>query len=70
MIKLKELKEKLNPKVAMVGGAIVLTTSLGTCQYMGSEPAADEVIAEPSSDGDDTPSIESTEDKPAVGSES
>ena len=70
MKKLKELKEKLNPKVAMVGGVIVLSTSVGTCQFMGSEPAADEASATPSSEETNTQTIEDKEDKPAAGSES
>ena len=36
MEKLKELWAKLNVKTAMVGGAIVVTTSLGTCHFTGS----------------------------------
>ena len=35
--KLKALKEKLNPKVAIIGGALVITTSLGTCHLMGDD---------------------------------
>jgi hypothetical protein len=38
MSKLKELKEKLNLKVALIGGAVVVSTSLGTCHFMASEP--------------------------------
>jgi|TARA_R110000744_G_scaffold66792_4_gene136460 hypothetical protein len=37
MEKLKELLKKLNLKVAIVGGALVVTTTLGTCQLMGSD---------------------------------
>jgi hypothetical protein len=37
MSKLKELKEKLNLKVALAGGAIIVSSSLGTCHFMGSE---------------------------------
>jgi len=36
MEKLKEFWKRLNPKVAMIGGALVVTTSLGTCQLMDS----------------------------------
>ena len=36
MEKLKELWAKLDLKTAMVGGAIVVTTSLGTCHFTGS----------------------------------
>ena len=42
MEKLKELLKKLNLKVAMISGAIVVTTSLGTCHFMG----PDEDVAE------------------------
>tara|TARA_R110002020_G_scaffold130862_3_gene292620 strand:+ start:631 stop:846 length:216 start_codon:yes stop_codon:yes gene_type:complete len=42
MEKLKELLKKLNPRVAMVGGAIVLTTSLGTCHFVGGDEGASE----------------------------
>tara|TARA_R110000737_G_scaffold329186_1_gene344218 strand:+ start:123 stop:338 length:216 start_codon:yes stop_codon:yes gene_type:complete len=40
MEKLKELFKKLNLKVAMVGGALVVTTTLGTCQLMSSDEIA------------------------------
>ena len=40
MSKLKELKEKLNLKVALVGGVIVVSSSLGTCHFIGEEEAA------------------------------
>tara|TARA_R100001594_G_scaffold82374_3_gene116887 strand:+ start:305 stop:541 length:237 start_codon:yes stop_codon:yes gene_type:complete len=43
MEKLKELWAKLDLKVAMIGGAIVVTTSLGTCHFTGSS----EEVAEP-----------------------
>ena len=49
MDKLKEIWKKIDLKVAMVSGAIVVTTSLGTCHFMdGSEvePAAEEAPAE------------------------
>lgn len=48
MDKLKALWAKIDLKVAMVGGAIVVTTSLGTCHFMDSpaEPAAEEAPAE------------------------
>lgn len=47
MEKLKEFWKKLNPKVAMIGGALVVTTTLGTCQFMGSDEVASEEAAEP-----------------------
>lgn len=37
MSKLKELKEKLNLKVALIGGVVVVSSSLGTCHFMGEE---------------------------------
>lgn len=42
MEKVKELFKKLNLKVAMVGGALVLTTSLGTCHFVDSAEEASE----------------------------
>ncbi len=42
MSKLKELKEKLNLKVALISGVVVVSTSLGTCHFMGPEEAAPE----------------------------
>ena len=39
MEKLKELWKKLNIKVALIGGVVVVSTSLGTCHLMdGGEP--------------------------------
>jgi hypothetical protein len=37
MEKLKELWAKLDPKVAMIGGVIVISTSFGTCHLMDGE---------------------------------
>jgi hypothetical protein len=47
MEKLKELLKKLNLKVAIIGGVIVISTSLGTCHLMddGSEDAKTEEAA-------------------------
>mgnify|MGYP003148652218 CR=1 FL=1 len=47
MEKLKAFWKSLNPKVAMIGGALVVTTTLGTCQFMGSDEVASEEAAEP-----------------------
>ena len=55
MSKLKELKEKLDLKVALVSGVIVVSSSLGTCHFMGEEaapveesaPEPEEVAEEP-----------------------
>ena len=42
MEKLKEIWKKLNPKVAVVGGALIVTTSLGTCHLIeGVQEAAE-----------------------------
>tara|TARA_R110002012_G_scaffold229654_1_gene402305 strand:- start:580 stop:771 length:192 start_codon:yes stop_codon:yes gene_type:complete len=46
MEKLKELWAKLDLKTAMVGGAIVVTTSLGTCHFAGSSEEAAEPTPE------------------------
>ena len=45
MEKLKELWKKLNLKVALIGGVVVVSTSLGTCHLAdgGEEP---EVVEE------------------------
>ena len=42
MYKLKELWKKLNLKVALIGGVVVVSTSLGTCHLAdgGEEPEA------------------------------
>ena len=45
--KIKALKEKLNPKVAIIGGVIVISTSFGTCHLMEDEPASPETEAAP-----------------------
>ena len=37
MEKLKELWKKFNPKVALIGGVVVVSTSLGTCHLMDSD---------------------------------
>jgi len=37
MEKLKEFWKKLNPKVAVIGGIVVVSTSLGTCHLAGGE---------------------------------
>ena len=49
MEKLKELWKKLNPKVALIGGVVVISTSMGTCHLMD--------------DGDKTP--DAAEEAPA-----
>lgn len=47
--KLQALKKKLNPKVAVISGAVVISTSLGTCHLISDEaeaPAADQEAPE------------------------
>ena len=44
MSKVKEVWSKLNPKAAMIGGALVITTSIGTCQL--TKPEAEEPTVE------------------------
>ena len=34
---MKELWKKLNPRTAMLGGALVVTTTLGTCTFKRAE---------------------------------
>ena len=53
--KLQALKEKLNPKVAVIGGALVITTSLGTCHLKGNEIEAEQEEA-PAAAPAETPS--------------
>ncbi len=65
--KLKALKEKLNPKVAIIGGALVISTSLGTCHLMGDEgepPAADLEAPEDQETAPAEPKPEPEEKKP------
>ncbi len=38
MGKIKEIWSKLNPRAAVVGGVLVVTTSIGTCQFARVEP--------------------------------
>ena len=60
MEKLKELWKKLNPKVALIGGVVVISTSFGTCHLMDSsdEGATEEAPAE-------APAKEAPEPEPA-----
>ena len=46
-MKMKEIKDKLNPKVAVIGSALVVSTSLGTCYMFDDEPEAEEEVVEP-----------------------
>jgi len=48
MSKLKELWARLDVKYATIGGAIVVTTTLGTCHLSGpSEESTEPVLEEP-----------------------
>jgi hypothetical protein len=73
MNKIEQLKQKLNPKVAMIGGAIVVTTSLGTCQWVyedSAEPAAQEPVEAPEELVEaPTPASEQNQDQPAAEAE-
>lgn len=44
MSKVKEVWNKLNPRAAVIGGALVITTSIGTCQL--TKPEAEEPTVE------------------------
>jgi|TARA_R110000824_G_scaffold67977_5_gene176099 hypothetical protein len=63
MEKLKEFWKSLNPKVAMVGGALVVTTTLGTCQLMGSDEVAPTEEAE--APAEEAPAEKAPEEKSA-----
>mgnify|MGYP003110602745 CR=1 FL=1 len=65
MEKLKELWKKLDLKVALIGGVVVISTSLGTCHLMDSpteEPAAEEA---PEAPAPEVPAEEATPPEPA-----
>ena len=66
MEKLKELWKKLNPRVALIGGVVVISTSFGTCHLMDSEdkpeaPAAEEAPAEVPEKENEVPPAEEQE---------
>tara|TARA_R110000822_G_scaffold41703_4_gene113472 strand:+ start:1524 stop:1733 length:210 start_codon:yes stop_codon:yes gene_type:complete len=44
MSKIKEAYRKLNPKAAVLGGALIITTSIGTCQL--TKPSVEEPAVE------------------------
>lgn len=73
MNKIEQLKQKLNPKIAMIGGAIVVTTSLGTCQWVyeeSAEPAAQEPVEAPAELVEaPTPASEQNQEQPAAEAE-
>tara|TARA_R110002020_G_scaffold230529_2_gene441405 strand:- start:950 stop:1144 length:195 start_codon:yes stop_codon:yes gene_type:complete len=64
MSKLKELKEKLNLKVALISGVVVVSTSLGTCHFMGPEEAPVEESQEsaPEESKEEAPETPATEE--------
>ena len=41
---LKNFWNKLNPKAVVIGGALVVTTSIGTCQLTRTEPVVEEEV--------------------------
>ena len=69
MEKLKELLKKLNLKVAMVGGAIVVTTSLGTCHFAGDDEASEPATAEEAPAEEALPDEEAPAEEPAPDAE-
>ena len=58
MGKLESIKSKLNLKVALVGGIIVISTNLGTCQLSKPDAAVDPApeVVEPEVEA--TPEVE------------
>ena len=60
MEKLKVLWKKLNARVALIGGVVVISTSLGTCHLMDSEEPGEALVEE---------SVEGTEEAAAPSSE-
>ena len=43
---LKNFWNKLNPRAVVIGGALVVTTSIGTCQLTRTEPVVEEEVVE------------------------
>ncbi len=72
MEKLKELWKKLNPRVALIGGVVVISTSLGTCHLMDSgdegaeEEAPVEAPAEEMPEPEPAPPAEAPEEAPGA----
>jgi len=77
MEKLKEFWKKLNPRVALIGGVVVISTSLGTCHFMEPNEAAQEeapaeapadegeVEADPAPPAEEAPVDDGSEDEDA-----
>ncbi len=42
---LKSIWKKINPRAAVIGGVLVVTTSFGTCQLTRTEPVVEEEVA-------------------------
>mgnify|MGYP003659361861 CR=1 FL=1 len=57
---LKNIWKKLNPKAVVIGGALVITTSIGTCQLTRTEPVIEEeiVVEETEESIGETPVVE------------
>ena len=57
---LKNIWKKLNPKAVVIGGALVVTTSIGTCQLTRTEPVIEEeiVVEETEESIGETPVVE------------
>lgn len=41
---LKSIWKKINPRAAVIGGVLVVTTSFGTCQLTRTEPVVEEEV--------------------------
>lgn len=61
MEKLKALWKRLNPRVALIGGVVVISTTLGTCHLMDSA-APGEAASEESVEGTDEAAAPSKEE--------
>jgi len=57
---LKNIWNKLNPKAVVIGGALVVTTSIGTCQLTRTEPVVEEevVVEETEESMEEAPVVE------------
>jgi len=61
MEKLKELWKKLNPRVALIGGVVVVSTTAGTCHFLGDESAPVEEVKEAEAPAEETEATEKPE---------
>ncbi len=57
---LKSIWKKINPRAAVIGGVLVVTTSFGTCQLTRTEPVVEEevVVEETEESIGETPVVE------------